>query len=263
MMGLTPLILLALGFPPPVETQTFELKFCEPPTPELFRRAHVQFWFKTELELNPSGRVHSLQSTFKYFEGLIETPEECFLSWRFPSGASRPSKATIYTYWNTYGGWWLQSVLFGEVQIRLMLTEPEYLKNLGVNRLEFLEKMGTHDFIRKLGTFLLEFCRPSVPLFSRWFRDTFRFQTELVLDPSGKVQLVGTRKQDFPDIIQTPEECFLNWRFPSGASQPKNASVTTDWHVDGGWKLQSVQFGRVIVRLRPYESEYLKGFRRK
>ena len=29
-MGLTPLIFLALGFPPSVETQTFELKFCEP-----------------------------------------------------------------------------------------------------------------------------------------------------------------------------------------------------------------------------------------
>ena len=39
MMGLTPLIFLALGLPPLIETQTFELKFCEPPIPELFRRA--------------------------------------------------------------------------------------------------------------------------------------------------------------------------------------------------------------------------------
>ncbi len=288
MMGLTPLIFLALGFPPSVETQTFELKFCEPPTPELFLRARLSpFRFKVELGLDQSGAVRSVQrSITNPIRDIVETPEECFLSWRFPFGGSRPTKATVFTHWNSDGGWWQQSVQFGEIVIRLILTEPGYVKHRGVNRSEYLRRLHreakrhylnsetTSKSIAKTETqsFELEFCRPSAPLFSpRRSPATFQFQTELLLEPSGKVQLVRTPKQEFADIIETPEECFSNWRVPFGELQPDrhpaegsvNATVTTDWHSDGGWKFQSIHFGKVIIRLRPHESELLKEYRGK
>ena len=286
MMGLTPLIFLALGLPSPVEIQTFELKFCEPSTPGLLLRARAFFRFKVELGLDQSGKVRSVQRNItNTIRDIAEIPEECFASWRFPFGGSRPTRATVFTHWNS--GWWQQSVHFGEIVIRLILTEPGYLKNMGVNKSEYLRRLhaeakrhylnseskrhypntGTKsNSIAKTETqsFELEFCRPSVPLFSRpRSRTTFQFKTELVPDPSGKVQLVQTPKQEFADIIETPEECFSNWRFPHGESQPKKATVTTDWHSDGGWKLQSVHFGKVIIRLRPHESELLKEYRGK
>lgn len=274
-MGLTPLIFLALGLPPLIETQTFELKFCEPPIPELFRRARVSpFRFKVELGLDQSGAVRSVQrSITNPIRDIVETPEECFLSWRLPFGGSRSTKTTVFTHFNwNGGGWWQQSVHFGEIVIRLISIPSEYLENKYLRKLLHSQAeryLNSEAKSRKAGTqsFELEFCRPSAPLFSqRRSPATFQFQTELLLEPSGKVQLVRTPKQEFADIIETPEECFSNWRFPFGELQPDrhpaegsvNATVTTDWHSDGGWKFQSIHFGKVIIRLRPHELGYYR-----
>ena len=260
MMGLTPLIFLALSFPPPVETQTFELKFCEPPIPEWFRRANPSFVFITELELGPSGGIRSAQrkrNITNDFRDIIEIPKDCFRKWRFPFGESQPKKATVSTafYWSG-GGWWSQWVSFGEIVIQLISTELGW-----ADLSEIMSNDKNNAIRRETRSFALQFCRPSVPSLLGPTRTSLRLKGELKLSASGEVQSVSTTESQFGDLLQTAKECFLNWRFPLGESQPKKANVVTDWHVDGGWKLQSIRFGDYIIRLQPHESGYYRLLR--